>query len=75
MTTQHLPEWLAERACLDEVPDTLRPELRAALESGLAARRAEIERSSAEILATLPAAGVAIEVKRRAALASRARKR
>lgn len=71
-----MPEWLVERACLDELPAGLAAEHRELLAGAqLGARRAEIERSNAEILESLPPAGVAAEVARRERIAARQRGR
>jgi len=71
---QRIPTWLLERVAVGEVPPDRADEVREILERDPdeRARLAELERSSAEILAALPPAAVAAEVARRAAAGARA---
>lgn len=68
MKHARLPDWLAERAALDELPPAREREVKEILAREPEAREqlAELARSSEEILLELPPASVAEEVRRRA---------
>ncbi len=66
-----LSEWQLERLAADDLPEAEAAALRARLTPADEVRLAELQRSNAEILAALPPAAVAAEVRERAARSRR----